>query len=80
MSIIVVKVVPTFAEFYVSFDAELPLSTRFIVGVSDVIRAQLWLIVIAVAVGAFAFFNWIRRPGHDARFDGMLLKLPVVGR
>ena len=32
VGIIVVKVVPTFAEFYASFDAELPLSTRIIVG------------------------------------------------
>src|SRR5689334_21063477 len=38
VSIIVVKVVPTFAEFYSSFDAQLPLSTRIIVAVSDFVR------------------------------------------
>ena len=47
VGIIVVKVVPTFAEFYSSFDADLPLSTRVIVGISDFVRAQFWLIVIA---------------------------------
>ncbi|MEO8682105.1 MAG: type II secretion system F family protein, partial [Vicinamibacterales bacterium] len=77
--IIVIKVVPTCAEFYSSFDAELPWSTRFIVGVSDLIRGQLWLILIALVGGAIAFLSWIRQPGQGARFDGLLLKLPFIG-
>jgi type IV pilus assembly protein PilC len=79
VSIIVVKVVPTFAEFYQSFDAELPWSTRLIVATSDLIRAQLWLISIALVGAIVAFFSWIRQPGQGARFDGFLLKLPFVG-
>ena len=46
VGIIAIKVVPTFAEFYASFDAELPLSTRIIVAVSDFMRGNLLLIVI----------------------------------
>ncbi|OFW38229.1 MAG: hypothetical protein A3J29_15775 [Acidobacteria bacterium RIFCSPLOWO2_12_FULL_67_14b] len=79
VGIIVVKVVPTFTEFYNSFDSELPLSTRMIVAVSDFVRAQLWLILIAIGGAAAGFFSWIRRPGHGAQFDRMLLKLPFVG-
>jgi len=79
VSVIVIKVVPTFAEFYGSFGAELPLSTRIIVGISDVIRAQLWLILIVIAGGAVAFLSWIRQPGRGAQFDRWMLKLPVVG-
>src|SRR5690348_11649059 len=56
VGIIVVKVVPTFADFYGSFNAELPLSTRMIVAVSDFIRAQLFLIVIAIAGAGLSFF------------------------
>lgn len=79
VSIIVIKVVPTFAEFYSSFDAELPLSTRVIVGVSDFVRAQLWLILIAVAGTVVTFLAWLRQPGRGAEFDRLLLKLPVIG-
>ena len=79
VGIIVVKVVPTFAEFYGSFDAELPLSTRMIVGVSDFIRAQLLLIVVAIAASSMAFYVWIRQPGRGAQFDRWMLKLPLVG-
>jgi type IV pilus assembly protein PilC len=79
VSIIVIKVVPTFAEFYGSFGAQLPLSTRIIVGISDVIRGQLWLILIAIAGGAVGFYTWIKQPGRGAQFDRWMLKLPIVG-
>ena len=79
VGIIVVKVVPTFAEFYGSFDAELPLSTRMIVGVSDFIRAQMLLIVIAIVGSSIAFTVWIRQPNRGAQFDKWMLKLPLVG-
>ncbi len=79
VGIIVVKVVPTFTEFYSSFDSELPLSTRMIVAVSDLIRGQLWLILLTLALAGAAFYRWIRRPGHGAQFDHLLLKLPFVG-
>jgi len=79
VGIIVVKVVPTFAEFYSSFDAELPLSTRAIVAVSDFIRAQLWVIVIAIVGGVAGFLAWFRQPGRSTQFDRLLLKLPFVG-
>jgi type IV pilus assembly protein PilC len=79
VGIIVVKVVPTFAEFYSSFDAELPLSTRIIVGISDVARAQFWIILISIGGGAAAFWAWIRQPGRGAQFDRWVLKLPVIG-
>ena len=57
VGIIVIKVVPTFAEFYGSFDAQLPLSTRMIVAVSDFIRAQFWLILIAIAGAALGVLH-----------------------
>ncbi len=79
VGIIVVKVVPTFAEFYSSFDAELPLSTRIIVGISDFIRAQFWLILIAVVGGIIGFMTWMRQPGRGKEFDRFLLKLPFIG-
>jgi type IV pilus assembly protein PilC len=79
VGIIVIKVVPTFAEFYLSFDAELPLSTRVIVGISDLLRAQLWLLLIAIGGAAIGFYVWIKQPGRGAQFDRWLLRLPVIG-
>ncbi len=79
VGIIVIKVVPSFADFYASFDRELPLSTRMIVGLSDVLRSQLWLILIAIVGAAGAFMAWVKQPGRGAEFDRLLLRLPVIG-
>src|SRR5437868_1576057 len=49
VALIVLKVVPAFADFYVSFGAQLPLVTRIIVGTSEAVRGQFLLILIALA-------------------------------
>jgi type IV pilus assembly protein PilC len=79
VGIIVIKVVPTFSDFYSTFGAELPLSTRLIVALSNFVRSQALLIAIAVGGGALAFYTWIRQPGQRARFDRALLSLPGIG-
>jgi type IV pilus assembly protein PilC len=79
VGIIVIKVVPTFSEFYASFEAQLPWSTRAIVAVSDIITGNLLLIAIAVLAGGAAFYTWLKQPGQRARFDRALMKVPFVG-
>jgi type IV pilus assembly protein PilC len=79
VGIIVLKVVPTFSQFYASFDAELPLSTRIIVAVSNFVVANLAVIVATLLLGAVAFYAWIKQPGQAARFDRLLLRLPFIG-
>jgi type IV pilus assembly protein PilC len=79
VSIIVLKVVPAFADFYTSFGAELPLVTRIILAISNFLRSQ-FLLVLVVAVGAVVgFITWVKQPGQQARADRMILKAPVVG-
>ena len=79
VGIIVIRVVPSFSGFYASFDRELPLSTRVIVGISDAIIGNLWLILLAIVAGTFALIGWTRQPGQRARLDRWLLELPWVG-
>ncbi len=79
VSVIVLKVVPTFSEFYLSFGAQLPWSTRVIVAFSDVVRAQFWLILVALGAAVAAFWSWVKQPGHGSKFDRLLLKMPFIG-
>jgi len=79
VGIIVVKVVPAFSGFYQSFDQELPLITRIIVGISDLVRSNLLVLTVLVVGGVAAFLGWVRRPGQRARFDRWVLQVPFVG-
>jgi len=79
VSIIVLKVVPAFSEFYGTFDRELPLITQLIVSFSAFLRSELLLIVLGLAVLAAGAAAWLRRPGQRERLDALLLQLPAVG-
>jgi type IV pilus assembly protein PilC len=79
VGIIVLKVVPAFSDFYAGFDAELPLSTRIILAISEFAQHQFLLLIAAVVVGGLGFATWIRQPGQRAQFDRALLTIPFIG-
>jgi type IV pilus assembly protein PilC len=79
IAIIVLRVVPSFSAFYENFERELPLSTRIIVGASDFLVANLWLIVIAVVGTVGGAVAWSKQPGQRSRLDRLLLELPWAG-
>ena len=79
VGIIVLSVVPAFSDFYASFDAELPLSTRVILGFSNFAQQHYLLVTAIFVIGSAAFNAWIRRPGQRAKFDHAVLALPFAG-
>ncbi|HEV2986648.1 MAG TPA: type II secretion system F family protein [Vicinamibacterales bacterium] len=79
VGIIVLKVVPAFADFYSSFGAELPVATRVILAVSEFVRGQFLFIIIAVLAAIVAVVTWVRQPGQKSRFDHLILGLPMLG-
>ncbi|MCU1383619.1 MAG: epsF 1 [Acidobacteria bacterium] len=80
VTIIVLKVVPAFSDFYGTFGAELPLSTKLIVRFSEFLRSQFLLVIGGLVAGVIAVVAWIRQPGQQSRFDHMVLRLPMLGQ
>jgi type IV pilus assembly protein PilC len=79
VAIIVLFAVPAFSDFYAGFGAELPFVTRIIMRVSALLRSQ-WLLIIAGLIGVtVGSVVWFRQPGQKARFDHVLLRLPMLG-
>jgi type IV pilus assembly protein PilC len=79
VSIIVLRVIPAFAEFYSTFDAELPLATRIIVTAATTARDYA-LVILLVVIGVAGFVTtWLRNPGQRERFDRWVLRVPAVG-
>ena len=79
--VLMVFVVPTFKETFVSFGADLPAFTQLVFGISDQFVKWWWLfaIIAAVAFGTFMFF-YKRSIPLQHFVDRLLLKLPVIGK
>ncbi|WP_461515830.1 type II secretion system F family protein [Porticoccus sp.] len=78
--ILLVKVVPVFAETFANFGAELPAFTLFVMGLSD--AAQKWWFVwlLSFIATIFAVKEAKRRSKKfEAFIDKYSLKIPVVG-
>jgi type IV pilus assembly protein PilC len=79
VSIIVLRVVPAFADFYAGFGAQLPLATRIIMQVSGVIRGNFVLVAVGSVAAVAAIVISLRQAGQQSRFDHLLLRLPGFG-
>jgi len=79
VGIIVLKVVPSFTEFYANFGKQLPLSTRIIIAVSSFVGTNLWLIVLLLVGGIIAVVAWSRKPGQRVQLDKAVLRIPWLG-
>ncbi|CAN5884097.1 type II secretion system F family protein [soil metagenome] len=72
-------IVPQFAGILTQLGGELPLITKILIGISDFLRYQWYLLVgiIGVAFGAFTFYY--RTPNGQHVIDRLALKTPIFG-
>ncbi|MCV0413295.1 MAG: type II secretion system inner membrane protein GspF [Brevundimonas sp.] len=77
---LMVFVVPKVVDQFDSMNQTLPLLTRLVIGLSDVMRTWGWLIVLALAGLVAGGVMALRNPGLRLRFDRWRLRAPLVGR
>lgn len=78
--ILLVKVVPQFAETFSSFGADLPAFTLFVLRLSDFMQAW-WFVIVIGIVGSVYGFKELRirsKPFSDG-VDRLMLKIPIFG-
>ncbi|WP_444930053.1 type II secretion system F family protein [Microbulbifer sp. SSSA002] len=79
-SILLVKVVPQFAETFSSFGADLPAFTQLVVGMSEWMQANWFIALITVILGIGGTIEAKKRNKKVAEFfDRLILKLPILG-
>lgn len=68
-------VLPKLTSFFEEFDADLPLSSRILMGVADFFKNNVWFTPTMIAI-VIAIFVWTKmtRPGRELK-DKLLLKL-----
>ncbi len=78
---LILKVIPTFKEIFVSLGGTLPLPTQILINVSDVLRKKesIFLVVGGTIGGFFGIKAFVNTPNGKKFYHKLLLKLPVVG-
>ena len=79
VAIIMTFVMPVFIGLFESLHLELPLITRFIVGVSNFVRNFWYLIIAFIIVLIFAYRYALRSESFRLWQDRLFLKVPVFG-
>ncbi len=78
--ILLVKVVPQFADTYKNFGADLPAFTLFVMGISDFMVEWWYIILFALIIALFAFKEARQRsPAFADAVDKYMLKIPIIG-
>jgi general secretion pathway protein F len=80
MFVLLTFVLPRLTDMFNDFDAQLPLPTRIVVALSDVFSHFGWiLIVVGVLLGLY-FQRAFQDEMFRMKWDGSILKMPLVGR
>jgi type II secretory pathway component PulF len=74
-----VKIVPTFAEIFKSFNITLPLLTQILLKVSDFLRFNMLAIFLVTGGVIFAFKNYVKTKTGRRNFENFKFKMPVFG-
>jgi len=77
--VLMVKVVPTFTAIFDSYDAELPLPTQLLIGMSNFFR-RYWLVIVGIGAGLGLFYKlYGNTESGRMNLAKLQLKLPVLG-
>jgi type II secretory pathway component PulF len=71
--------IPRFQLVFQGFNAELPLITQMIVGVSEGVRHYGLFIGAAIVVAVVATRNWFQSQQGRRQWEGMILRIPTIG-
>jgi len=74
-----VKIIPTFAEIFKSFKIDLPLLTKILVAISDFLRKNAILMLLATWAAVYGFKKYIETKRGRKKFEDFKFKIPTFG-
>ncbi len=78
-SVLLLFVIPTFAELFSDFGASLPLPTQIVINLSNFVTAYWYFIFGGMGAGLFMFYRFLNTDRGREVMDPIFLKLPVFG-
>ena len=77
--ILLVFVIPTFQDMFAASGVPLPLPTQIVIGISGLLQAYWWAILLGAAAAFFAVRQIYRTDQGELFIDSLLLKFPILG-
>jgi type IV pilus assembly protein PilC len=75
---VVIFVLPTITNMFRELNASLPLPTRLLIGLSDIIQQYGIYILIALVILAVLFLRFAKSKNGRGRLDALILKIPII--
>jgi type IV pilus assembly protein PilC len=79
VNVLIIFVVPIFAEMFVSFGAELPGPTQVVINISDFLNSNIFYIIVALLVGWQVLTRYFKTNTGRGVKDKIIRLLPIVG-
>ncbi len=79
IAILLIFVIPTFQAMFASVNMELPLPTRVVIAMSQLLINYWWAMIAALIVGGFVFRQYYHTDNGRKQVDAALLASPVIG-
>ncbi|MFL0585974.1 type II secretion system protein GspF [Sphingomonas sp. ABOLG] len=77
---LMIFVVPQVVEQFDTVGQQLPLLTRIVIGISDLLVRWWWLMLLVLGAAVAGFVVALRQPPIRLAFDSWLLRIPLLGR
>jgi general secretion pathway protein F len=76
--LVLTVVLPQFKPLFAEAGVSLPLSTRIVMAVGDAVQRLWWMAGIVMVAAILAFRHALKLPAFAMRWDGLLLRVPLV--
>jgi type IV pilus assembly protein PilC len=79
IAVLLIFVIPVFQNLFASVNLDLPLPTRIVIGLSDILIGYWWAVLGTVGAIVFAIRRYYGTSGGRKTIDSLLLRAPVLG-
>jgi type IV pilus assembly protein PilC len=79
IAILLIFVIPTFQSMFASANLELPLPTRIVIGMSQILIHYWWAMLGVIGGVFFGIRSYYASPAGRLQIDAFLLRTPVLG-
>ncbi len=77
--IMIVFVIPKLTALYTQFGAELPLSTRILTSISDIVIGYWYFIIAVLGISGWGYYMWSKTAVGKRKIAEFVFKIPIIG-